>query len=425
MIYIYSWMKYALQIYGVFRTFEICLPQILHYLMYHKLDYDVFILSQRSDGYSSANEKRIRDMFGSHLVCWKYIEDYSESIHDKEEQLCQHYQRCVDEARATIQDDIVSNGFVTRLWYRRWLNNQMRRDHERSHHIKYDWVVRTRFDIGYRTILNQKQMSMLLKPPHQKTIYFSPDTLSCGGSEVIDYESDLITKWPYIYLVYKATNKFSQMAPTHNMISKWLFMSEMNLIQYFVESGYNSIQIPHDLKIIRRDMVGKSSTNLGNDHIVKVYCGHDDQWVEITKVFIRYYIEHYNHHDGGATIQGVKLIGFNDVKQVERRVVIMTVENNEYIYQYNQPYLIKYTYFYTLPCRRQDLVEVVYGIGQKTINMTDRFTQSLKDNIIFVSNELAGQDPASGEEKILSIKTKDGAIYEYCEYAIIDTHLSV
>ena len=52
-------MKYALQIYDVFRTFDTCLPQLLNYLNFGQFDYDVFVLSQRVDGYSPENERKI------------------------------------------------------------------------------------------------------------------------------------------------------------------------------------------------------------------------------------------------------------------------------------------------------------------------------------------------------------------------------
>ena len=109
-------MKYALQIYGVFRTFEVCLPEILHYIAYDKRDIDVYILAQKADGYSPENEEKIRKMLGAHHIAWRYIEDYPTDVHKEEDQLCKEYERCVVEAKKKLKLNIISNHFVTRLW---------------------------------------------------------------------------------------------------------------------------------------------------------------------------------------------------------------------------------------------------------------------------------------------------------------------
>lgn len=189
-------MKYALQIYGVFRTFDVCLPQILQYILYEGESYDVYVLSQRDDGYSPENEQKIRKLLGSRIVVWKYVEDLPSSTKEEENKFCQHYQDCVTQARQqACQKDLITNNFVTRLWYRRWLNNQMRRESGR----KYDWVIRTRFDIGYRRVVGRRSLTFLNGSPEPKTIYLYPDIFSCGSPEVIDYESQLIYHWPYLW----------------------------------------------------------------------------------------------------------------------------------------------------------------------------------------------------------------------------------
>src|SRR6185312_4187901 len=186
-------MKFALQIYGVFRTFEKCLPDILQYIHFDSNDYDVFILSQRSDGYSIENENRIRQMFKGRILVWKYIEDYPSTYHEKENQLCKEYDQCVDEARQSIQPTFMTNAFVTRLWFRRYLTNELRRDYERLSGVKYDWVIRTRFDIGYLAPRGYGPgLTALLRKPAPNILYAMPDTFSCGCPEVINYESNLI-----------------------------------------------------------------------------------------------------------------------------------------------------------------------------------------------------------------------------------------
>ena len=66
------------------------------------------------------------------IIIFKYIEDYPSEIHEKENQYCHYYANCIEDARKSIYPDLVCNGFVTRLWYRRYLNNQMRCQYEKN-----------------------------------------------------------------------------------------------------------------------------------------------------------------------------------------------------------------------------------------------------------------------------------------------------
>jgi hypothetical protein len=412
-------MKYALQIYGVFRTFETCLPHILNYLNYNRFDYDIFILSQRSDGYSLENENKIRQMLGQRFIQWKYIEDYPPYVSQEETALCDVYRQCVEEARHSIQSDLTTNGFVTRLWYRRWLNNVMRKDYSAVSGVVYDWVIRTRFDIGYRTVMKQQRLGLLDKYPEPNTIYMMPDILSCGSPQAIDYESGLIHQWPYLYRCYQQTGKYAGMPAVTHVINKWLFMSEMNLVQYMKTSPYKVIMLPFDFKITRHDMT-IPKTQLGHDHILNVQYGSQDKWINVTERFIDLFATNFQIQSNGASlVVDNNLVSTDPKPGYVKNMVITTIENNEYIYREGQKYCFKYMHVYPLMESITTIKQALYGLGNQIIDVT-KMVKSAHNGVLYVSNRLSeGKDPCSGVEKILTITMMNETIYEFCEYAIV------
>jgi len=417
-------MKYALQIYGVFRTFDVCLPNILNYIMFDRFDYDVFILSQKDDGYSPANERTIREMLGNKCRVFKYIEDYPTSVHHHEDCLCSHYDECVKDAIKNIQTDLVTNGFVTRLWYRRGLNNQMRMTYEKNNHIEYDWVIRTRFDIGYRTITNHAKLDILTRPPDKNKIYLFPDTFSCGCPSVINCEADLINNWPYIYNVYNQRNKVLDISNNHNTIRKWMFMSEMNLTQYLRSTPFVIESLPHDLMIIRRDMINSSrEMDIKSEHIVSVYYGCNNKWIDVTNEFIELFVDQYDNRSEMSTIIVSNTIVKSDpVPHCVKNLVISTIEGHEYVYRECSTIRFKYQYYYILNNVLRNIKKVSYGLGRHMNDITKRFMNYMKKSkkIFFVTNIFAGCDPAPGEMKVISIEIRDGTVYEFHEYSIVE-----
>lgn len=421
LVYIYQ-MKYALQIYGVFRTFETCLPQILRYIMYDQLDYDVYILSQRADGYSSENERKIRQMLGSHSITWRYIEDYPDEVHQEEDRACVHYQTSIAEARRIIQSDLITNDFVTRLWYRRWLNNQMR--HVSG--VTYDWVVRTRFDIGYRTVLGRRQLDFLAQPPPSNSIYLFPDIISCGSPSAIDYESDLIHHWPYLYQQHQLQSVQPSRPPLlggcHETIKKWLFMSEMNLVHYLKDSTLQVNHLSTDLKIVRSTMVPSTVLNVGSNHIAHVYYGCEDRWVEVTETFWLEYVNHYNFSTQKGTVVVNNSLSRGDPYPGEfKSLVITTLEDCEMIYPETANVTFQYQHLSRIICPSGEIKRVTYGWGTKIVDITQTFLHTLARQklYVFVSNLLSGQDPCPGHTKVLSIVLQSGKCYQVGEYTLI------
>jgi hypothetical protein len=334
----------------------------------------------------------------------------------------------VKQAKKTIQHDLVTNAFVTRLWHRRWLNNQMRLDYEREHQIKYDWVIRTRFDIGYRTMTNQTQLQLLCQPPVPTTMYMFPDTFSCGSPEVINYESELINHWPYVYNKYvESGGRNMEMSDNYATIKKWLFMSEMNLIQYFKASTYGTHMLPQDLKIVRRDMVIDlmvgSSPDIKNEHITCVHYGCGERWIDVTENFMELFVNQYdNREDGSVIVIDNSIAKCDPVPKSIKNLVITTLEGNEFVYRERSTNLIKYQHYYVINCVPKDIKKVTYGMGNNLADVTKKFMSVTKKRrkVVYVSNSLSGSDPSPGDEKIMTITTNDGANYEFGEYSVIE-----
>lgn len=234
-------MKFALQIYGEFRCFDKCIDDILFFIDYYNKDFDVFILTQKnSSSFSYENLKKIKHILGEErLKVVNFIEDYPENIMKEEELLVNNYLDLYNKFTNANKEHIYSaNEFVTRLWYRRHLNNKMRIDYENLTNITYDYVIRTRLDIGFRY---QKQIFEYSVP-----LYILPDIITIASPDIINIESNLYLEFPYIP-IFMYDNSFNikdnileYKFNTFNNIKssiinpKWVFMSEANLLLYLI-----------------------------------------------------------------------------------------------------------------------------------------------------------------------------------------------
>jgi hypothetical protein len=225
-------MRIALQIFGEFRSYARCLPNILEYIDYNneKYIFDVFILTQR-DGknYSKENLEKIETLLGKeNIKVLKYIEDYSDVVKVREDKLVEEYYKA---ARGVeLKTGIVhkKNRFVTRLWFRRKLLNDIRVDYEENTNIKYDYVVRTRFDIGYKNEENKERCAYI------DPLYIYPDAMTIAKPEIINIESELGVNFPYSYKISDSeiTKENGLDEFLINKSGRLVFMSEGNLIVY-------------------------------------------------------------------------------------------------------------------------------------------------------------------------------------------------
>jgi len=247
-------MKYALQLYGQLRTFSKSLPSLLHFIDYFNKDFDVFLFIDKKDGstysidkssnYSESNINLLFDLLLTERVkqC-KFVDEMTKEEKETEQRLtCEYYLLW-----KKFQDkygDIPENNFVTKLKYRTYLLNKMRLNYEEKYSVKYDYVVRSRFDWG-------TEYTKVYEINPQTTPIVFADTLTIGTPEFITIEADLGLIFPYTpkclfndkcELLTDKYNEFKNYKGYPYIIQKmWLFFPEYNLRTYFLDKGLSFI----------------------------------------------------------------------------------------------------------------------------------------------------------------------------------------
>ena len=225
-------MRIPLQIFGEFRSYDRCLQNILDYIDYknEKYTFDVFILTQREGkNYSKEALEKIETLLGKeNIKVLKYIEDYSEEVKMMENKLVEEYYKAAQGVEVKTGIVYKKNKFVTRLQFRRKLLNDTRVEYEVNNGIKYDYVVRTRFDIGYKNDNNIEKCGYI------NLLYIYPDAMTIARPEIINIESSLGLNFPYSYKIEESD--FTREKKLENFLinktGRWVFMSEGNLILY-------------------------------------------------------------------------------------------------------------------------------------------------------------------------------------------------
>ena len=244
-------MRIALQIFGEFRSYDRCLQNILDYIDYNnkKYTFDVFILTQREGkNYSKEALEKIETQLGKeNIKVLKYIEEYSDAVKMREDKLVEEYYKLAKGVEVKMGIVHKKNKFVTRLWFRRKLLNDIRVDYENNTGTKYDYVVRTRFDIGYKDE-NMKDKCRYIDP-----LYIYPDAMTIGKPEIINIESDLGVNFPYSYKILESEFTKEKRLDEFliNKSGRWVFMSEGNLTVYLYHNLGKEYHIYLDKNHIR------------------------------------------------------------------------------------------------------------------------------------------------------------------------------
>lgn len=227
-----SKLRVALQIFGEFRTSEKCLLDILEYIDYNndKYTFDVFILTQQEGkNYSKENLEKLETLLGKdNIKVLKCIEEYSDVVKMTENKLVEEYYKAAEEVEKKTGIKETTNKFVTRLWFRQKLLNDIRKDYEKKTGTKYDYVVRTRLDLEYKNE-KTKEICAYIDP-----LYIYPDAMTIAKPEIVNIELDLTLHFPYSYKIKESD--FTKNNGLDNFLinksGKWAFMSEGNLILY-------------------------------------------------------------------------------------------------------------------------------------------------------------------------------------------------
>ena len=103
----------------------------------------------------------------------------------------------VDQAIKTNQTiTLTKDNFVPLLYYRRMINNNMRKKYEIENNIKYDWVISGRlFDTIFTKL---REFTFLYNPPIKNTVYCSIDNLTMSTPEISNIIYDNLGNYPVI-----------------------------------------------------------------------------------------------------------------------------------------------------------------------------------------------------------------------------------
>lgn len=171
----------ALQIFGEFRCWNKVLDNNLYQLskLFNNHVVDVYILTDKNDGYSLENELAILELFAKYNLNVKWIQYWSDLIdyHYYDNYLQNKYDNFV-----RLKNGLKNNGynnFTAKLWHRRYILNLL---FLKSKTIKYDIIMAFRLFDTYIKILKPFDF---LENMNDRTIWFSHDTLFIGSEKII------------------------------------------------------------------------------------------------------------------------------------------------------------------------------------------------------------------------------------------------
>jgi hypothetical protein len=197
---------------------------------------DVFLLTTRQDRKTNISKddtipeliEQLNRHFRNQLVTFEFFEDLSEEIREEENQLIEKWNQekqkveLTEEERKDFFQDIFKgieiqstrhmrsfhlenlftylinnsileleqDNYVPRLYYRKRIVNQLRKQYQASHpEIKYDWVMMARiFDIDYEIPPEKKNEleQIFSQKPAPDTVYVSIDNIVASTPEIID-----------------------------------------------------------------------------------------------------------------------------------------------------------------------------------------------------------------------------------------------
>ena len=180
-------MKYAIFIYGQFRTFEKNLEhnlkEIYNSIIENNL-VDIFILTDTGGNYSDDNANKIKKIFEQYNCNVKFIKLWEEQykFHLKEMKTSTNYiDLCKEKKGYHI--------FTANLWYRRYVTNILVNNFCNEHNINYDLhmfmrLFDIRIDKNNNDIFIKNNIEKCLK---EEILLMSIDTIFIGKKNIIDY----------------------------------------------------------------------------------------------------------------------------------------------------------------------------------------------------------------------------------------------
>ena len=249
-------MKLALQIFGELRSFEKCIPQVLKFISYANNDFDVFLLIDRRGGeshnirnktnYSLENIKKLKKMLGESKIKKLLFFDELENIKEiikKEQDMKKEINQVWTEMNK-VYGGILLDPFASSHVYRLYLLNNIRKEYQNENNIKYDYVVRTRFDFG--TTYNKPFIFS-----KETTPVMCSDAMIIGKPEFVDILCDATFNYPLTPKVIFDKNyklrpeKYEQYKNWRGAKfwdKNWIFYPELNIRLELLEKNINFIE---------------------------------------------------------------------------------------------------------------------------------------------------------------------------------------
>ena len=246
-------MKNALQIYGQLRTFEKCLPSLLKFIRYEEYDFDVFLLIDPSHNseikmnsnpnFSQNNLEKLKNILGQDRIkVLKLTEQMTDRNKKTEEKIYNIYLNTYDIFQKKFyRNKLVKNNFTPRLMYRKYLLNEFRKEYEEKNNICYDYVIRTRFDIG------KDDMEVFDYKENNIPVLCS-DILTIAKPDFVNCESKIALSYPYSPMVFfdknlnvikDKINKYIDWRGDKFWDDIWLFMPELNQRLFLLENNFS------------------------------------------------------------------------------------------------------------------------------------------------------------------------------------------
>jgi len=209
-----------------------------------------------------------------------YIDDYENEI-TEQKKYGEIYEIKCNEISKKTNINIVCQTISAKVLYKKYLNNLQRK----SSKIKYDWVFKTRFDVGFCMNTNLTHAWKLWNNlPEIGKIYTMPDIFSAGSEEIIDIESDMYKHYPYILNDMETIETIKNMCTTKshttietydeikNWFIKWAAAPESNLIIYYKKNNMKICYLHYALTILISDANGELYEKHTGKKIKKKIC---------------------------------------------------------------------------------------------------------------------------------------------------------
>jgi hypothetical protein len=235
--------KNCLIIYGQLRTFKICIDNLLNYIDYENITYDVFLFLDICMQYNKDNINLLKEKLTHKNINSIHIFMIHDIIDiDEETKSYNFYFDTVNEIKKT-HDNISSDKFVSKLYYRRLRVLQYMNQYMIENNLTYNKCIFTRFDINLKDYISSRNNNILL----DKQLYIAFDVLFIGTINdllnIFNFSNNIFS----IYNCYKLNGKeklyeFIDKIDIENFdkfFKKWVCMPEYNFIVYLKINGIN------------------------------------------------------------------------------------------------------------------------------------------------------------------------------------------